>query len=98
MWCGFGLPLLWRRSGDSTDAFGSTKDSVSSARISQICEQLVAPGDGRPVRAVPWSFLMQRRDFLKIAGLASSRLMGQQSFLVPAGSEDLAKTDFTLEI
>ena len=45
---------------------------------------------------------MQRRDFLKIAGLAaaSGGLVGQQpqSFLAPAGSQDVAKTDFTLEI
>src|SRR5580698_9658507 len=49
--------------------------------------------------------LMQRRDFLKIAGVAaaSSRLVGQQmqmpqSFLTPAGSLDVAKTEFTLQI
>ena len=45
---------------------------------------------------------MQRRDFLKMAGVAagSSRLVGQQpqSFLAPAGSQDVAKTEFTLEI
>jgi FtsP/CotA-like multicopper oxidase with cupredoxin domain len=45
---------------------------------------------------------MQRRDFLKVAGLAAagSRLGGQQtqSFLKPAGTEDVAKTDFTLQI
>src|SRR5258707_13757741 len=50
---------------------------------------------------------MQRRDFLKTVGLAagSSRLVAQQqmqmqpqSFLTPAASEDVAKTDFTLEI
>jgi FtsP/CotA-like multicopper oxidase with cupredoxin domain len=47
---------------------------------------------------------MQRRDFLKIAGLAAAggRLMGQemqmQSLLAPAASPDVAKTDFTLEI
>jgi len=45
---------------------------------------------------------MQRRDFLKFAGLASasSRLVGQQpqSFLTPAVVEDVAKTDFTLQI
>jgi FtsP/CotA-like multicopper oxidase with cupredoxin domain len=47
---------------------------------------------------------MQRRDFLKIAGLTASgsRLLGQQmqhqSFLAPAGSEDVAKTEFTLRI
>src|SRR5580658_41061 len=45
---------------------------------------------------------MQRRDFLKIAGLSagSNRLVGQQtqSFLAPAGSEDVAKTEFTLRI
>src|SRR3984957_354784 len=48
------------------------------------------------------AFLMQRRDFLKIAGVAaaSSRVVGQQpqSFLAPAGSQDVAKTDFTLQI
>jgi FtsP/CotA-like multicopper oxidase with cupredoxin domain len=45
---------------------------------------------------------MQRRDFLKIAGAAaaSRQLQGQQpqSFLVPSASQDVAKTDFTLEI
>src|SRR5450432_4499204 len=45
---------------------------------------------------------MKRRNFLKIAGLAgaSRRLEGQQhqSFLAPTGAEDVAKTDFTLEI
>ena len=54
------------------------------------------------MRALPWSCLMQRRDFLKIAGLAAatSRLSAQQptSFLAPSGSQDIAKTDFTLEI
>ena len=48
------------------------------------------------------AFLMQRRDFLKIAGLgaASGRLVGQpqQSFLAPVRSQDVAKTDFTLQI
>ena len=59
--------------------------------------RLVAGGD----RAVPWSFPMQRRDFLKIAGMAAgSRLAAQhtQSFLAPAGPADVAKTEFTLEI
>src|SRR6202790_926734 len=46
--------------------------------------------------------LMQRRDFLKIAGVAaaSGGLVGQQqqSFLAPAGPQDVAKTDFTLQI
>ena len=46
--------------------------------------------------------LMQRRDFLKIAGLAAARnrLAGQQpqSFLAPTGTQDVAKTDFTLKI
>ena len=45
---------------------------------------------------------MQRRDFLKIAAVASagSRLVGQQpqSFLAPASAPDIAKTDFTLDI
>ena len=45
---------------------------------------------------------MQRRDFLKIAGVAAagSQLIGQQpqSFLAPVGSQDVAKTDFTLQI
>jgi FtsP/CotA-like multicopper oxidase with cupredoxin domain len=46
---------------------------------------------------------MQRRDFLKMAGAAAAGglLSGQepQSFLVvPAGSPDVVKTDFTLEI
>ena len=45
---------------------------------------------------------MQRRDFLKIAGLAAASrgIEGQQptSFLVPAGSRDVAKTEFNLEI
>src|ERR1035438_4853816 len=45
---------------------------------------------------------MQRRDFLKIAGIAAATgggMAGQhQSFLAPAGSEDVARTDFTLEI
>src|SRR5260370_11805202 len=47
-------------------------------------------------------FDMQRRDFLKIAGLAAagSRLGGQQpqSFLAPTASKDVAATDFTLRI
>ena len=47
-------------------------------------------------------FFMQRRDFLKIAGVAaaSSGLVGQQpqSFLAPAGPHDVARTDFTLQI
>ncbi len=44
--------------------------------------------------------LMQRRDFLKFAGLAAAgtRLAGQTSFLAPSGPQDVAKTDFTLEI
>ena len=45
---------------------------------------------------------MQRRDFLKIAGVAAAggSLVGQQtqSFLAPTGPEDIAKTDFTLQI
>ena len=50
---------------------------------------------------------MQRRDFLKLAGLAaavgpllSRHLLGQQptSFLAPAASQDAAKTEFSLEI
>jgi FtsP/CotA-like multicopper oxidase with cupredoxin domain len=43
---------------------------------------------------------IQRRDFLKIAGLAtaSGRLMGQTSFLAPSGPQDVARTDFTLQI
>jgi len=45
---------------------------------------------------------MQRRDFLKIAGIAAagSRVVGQQtqSFLAPTGPQDVAKTDFTLQI
>src|SRR6201987_5822131 len=44
---------------------------------------------------------MQRRDFLKTVGAAAAgRLVGQQpqSFLAPAGSQDVAKTDFTLTI
>jgi FtsP/CotA-like multicopper oxidase with cupredoxin domain len=47
------------------------------------------------------SHLMQRRDFLKMAGVAaaSGSVVGQpQSFLAPAGPQDVAKTDFTLEI
>src|SRR4029077_9579291 len=49
------------------------------------------------------SSFMQRRDFLKMAGLAaaSSRVAGQQpqSFLAPtASTQDVAKTDFTLRI
>jgi hypothetical protein len=47
-------------------------------------------------------FPMQRRDFLKIAGAAaaSSRLGGQEhhSLLAPTGSDNVAKTEFTLEI
>jgi FtsP/CotA-like multicopper oxidase with cupredoxin domain len=45
---------------------------------------------------------MQRRDFLKIAGLsaASGYLAGQQtqSFLAPAASKEIASTDFKLQI
>jgi FtsP/CotA-like multicopper oxidase with cupredoxin domain len=46
---------------------------------------------------------MQRRDFLRIAGLAAagSQLPGQmqmQSFTAPASPQDVARTDFTLQI
>src|ERR1019366_250890 len=45
---------------------------------------------------------MQRRDFLKIAGVAAagSRLIGQQtqSFLAPSATQDVAKTEFNLTI
>ena len=44
---------------------------------------------------------MQRRDFLKLAGVAAAgnRLAGDpQSFLAPAAAPDVAKTDFTLRI
>ncbi len=47
---------------------------------------------------------MQRRDFLRIAGLAaaSTPIIGQQaplqSLLAPTGPQDVAKTDFTLRI
>jgi FtsP/CotA-like multicopper oxidase with cupredoxin domain len=44
---------------------------------------------------------MQRRDFLKIAGLtAAGQLAGQEmhSFMKPPGSLDLAKSDFTIRI
>ena len=51
---------------------------------------------------------MQRRDFLKIAGMAAAgspllerTMLGQmqmQSFLTPNASSDVAKTEFTLEI
>lgn len=45
---------------------------------------------------------MERRDFLKLAGLAAAGtpLLGQQptSFLAPAASADVAKTEFNLEI
>src|ERR1700679_1023851 len=45
---------------------------------------------------------MERRDFLKMAGVAAagSQLIGQQtqSFLAPNGPQDVAKTDFTLQI
>src|SRR5271166_1019496 len=45
---------------------------------------------------------MQRRDFLKLASLAAAtnRLSAQQpqSLLAPVASEDVAKTDFTLQI
>src|ERR1700721_178157 len=45
---------------------------------------------------------LQRRDFLKLAGLAaaSTRLGAQQatSFLAPSGAQDVAKTEFTLQI
>jgi FtsP/CotA-like multicopper oxidase with cupredoxin domain len=45
---------------------------------------------------------MQRRDFLKIAGVAAAgrTLVGQQpqSFLNPSATPDVAKTDFTLRI
>ncbi len=44
--------------------------------------------------------LIQRRDFLKFAGVAAAgtRLAGQTSFLAPSGPQDTAKTSFTLEI
>jgi FtsP/CotA-like multicopper oxidase with cupredoxin domain len=45
---------------------------------------------------------MNRRDFLKMAGTAAAaaRLgaQQQQSFRAPSGSQDVAKTDFTLQI
>src|SRR5579872_4835444 len=45
---------------------------------------------------------MQRRDFLKMAGLAAAAsgplAAQQQSFLAPAGPADVAKTDFNLTI
>src|SRR5258707_3787257 len=45
---------------------------------------------------------LERRNFLKVAGVAaaSGYLAGQQpqSFLTPAGSQDVVKTDFTLQI
>jgi len=47
---------------------------------------------------------MQRRDFLKIAGAAAAggglagQQMQMQSILGPPGQQDVAKTDFTLEI
>ncbi|HUA85246.1 MAG TPA: hypothetical protein VMB85_15390, partial [Bryobacteraceae bacterium] len=45
---------------------------------------------------------MQRRDFLKIAGFAAASrgLIGQQtqSFLAPVNTQDVAKTEFTLQI
>src|SRR5579872_1095510 len=45
---------------------------------------------------------MQRRDFLKIAGLAvaTDRLLGQepQSFLKPTAAPDIAQAEFTLQI
>jgi FtsP/CotA-like multicopper oxidase with cupredoxin domain len=48
--------------------------------------------------------LMQRRDFLKLAGLASAgtplaaQQMPMQSLVAPTGSPEIAGTDFTLEI
>jgi FtsP/CotA-like multicopper oxidase with cupredoxin domain len=46
--------------------------------------------------------LLERRDFLKLASLAAAttRLgaQQQQSFLAPSGPQDVAKTDFTLQI
>jgi FtsP/CotA-like multicopper oxidase with cupredoxin domain len=46
--------------------------------------------------------LIERRDFLKLAGFAAvtTRLGAQQSqsFLAPSGPQDVAKTDFTLQI
>ncbi len=51
---------------------------------------------------LPIQLPIKRRDFLKIAGMAAAatRLDAQQqpSFLAPAGSADVAKTDFTLQI
>jgi FtsP/CotA-like multicopper oxidase with cupredoxin domain len=42
---------------------------------------------------------MQRRDFLKIAGVAAAGgSMTGQNFLVPAAPQDVAKTEFTLNI
>ena len=42
---------------------------------------------------------MQRRDFLKMAGLAAPQQPAGRAatiFLAPAGPEDVAKTDFNL--
>src|ERR1700758_292792 len=44
---------------------------------------------------------MQRRDFLKLTGLAATTGLGAQqtqSFLAPSAPQDVAKTDFALEI
>ena len=55
---------------------------------------------GRYSASLMPSSQIQRRDFLKLAGLAaaSGRLAAQQpqSFLKPTGTQDVAKTDFTL--
>src|SRR5580692_5098572 len=60
-----------------------------------VCRATFPDGHGAAYR-------MERRDFLKIAALAAtgSGLKAQepQSFLAPAGSQDVAKTDFKLEI
>src|SRR5271155_1177149 len=48
-----------------------------------------------------FSSLMQRRDFIKIAGAAAGgRLLGQQTvnFLAPTAAQDVAKTEFNLQI
>src|ERR1700694_4786184 len=93
-------PIVYLPAGHSGVGRPCGKQFGFSNPLPQFERQLAGSDAGGTIVEGRFSaFLMQRRDFLKIAGLAaaSSRLVGQQpqSFLAPtAGAQDVAKTDF----